>query len=123
MSAAYGGPWYESSGPDAAYVQNSQFEHYKHKANLAVGFKPYMIMQIIREVIPDGTTGFGSYRGYATFGLDAHFKTKIQDKISMKRQECALKIITNWFVEIMFRPQGIGFIRVKKEFESISSKN
>jgi len=41
----------------------------------------------------------------------------------MKRQECALKIITNWFVEIMFRPQGIGFIRVKKEFESIASKN
>lgn len=123
MSAAYGGPWYESSGPDAAYVRKNQFEHYQHKADMAIGFKPYMIMQIIREVIPDGTTGFGSYRGYSTFGLDDDFKTKIRDKISMKRQECALKIITNWFVEIMFRPNCIGYTRVKKEFEGFASKN
>ena len=129
------GPWYECHEPDAKYVRDSQFVKYKREANVAIGLKPYMIMKILEEVIPDGTTGFGSYRGYATFGLDDKFKSLIEALIEFKRHECAQHIIRKWYAEkshkrqmsdtfiaIQFMPGGSGYVETKNRFENLQSQ-
>jgi len=136
MSAAmYDGPWYECQAPNAKYVRESQYSKYKREVNMALGLKPYMIMKILEEVIPDGTTGFGSYRGYATFGLDQHLKSQIEALIEFKRHECAEHIIRKWYAEIshkrrmsdtfttiQFMPGGSGYVETKNRFENLQNQ-
>ena len=70
------GPWYEMSGPNSQSVRDNLFgTHYTYKqGKKPLGLKSYKIRKAIKNHIPDGTTGFGSYRGYATFGADARIR-------------------------------------------------
>ncbi len=124
MSAAmYDGPWYECQGPDAKYVRESQYSKYKREVNMALGLKPYMIMKILEEVIPDGTTGFGSYRGYATFGLDQHLKSQIEALIEIKLSELSHKRrMSDTFIAIQFMPGGSGYVETKNRFENLQNQ-
>ena len=123
MSAAmYDGPWYECQGPDAKYVRESQFAKYKKKANPDAGFTENMIIKILEEVIPDGTTGFGSYRGYASFGLDDKFKSQIEALIEIKLSElCHKRRMSDTFIAIQFMPGGSGYVETKNRFENLVS--
>ena len=119
----YDGPWYECQGPDSAYVRKSQFEKYKKRANVDAGFTENMIMKILEEVIPDGATGFGSYRGYATFGLDDKLKSQIESLIEIKLSELSHKRrMSDTFIAIQFMPGGSGYVETKNRFENLQSQ-
>ena len=81
-----------------------------------------MIIKILEEVIPDGTTGFGSYRGYATFGLDDKFKSQIEALIEIKLSElCHKRRMSDTFIAIQFMPGGSGYVETKIRFENLVS--
>ena len=110
------GPWYECTGPNADYVRCDQYRIYREYSNSSIGFKPYMIMKILTDNIPDTMTDFGSYRGYATFGLEPRLIKKIKSMILVKKKFLAAEIIHNWYDEIRFRPGGSGYQKAKTEF-------
>lgn len=117
------GPWYECQGPDAAYVRKHQLERYKRQLNADTNFTDNMITEILEKVIPDGTTGFGSYRGYATFGLDDRLKSQIDAEIEVKRSELNHRHqMSNTFTEIQFMPGGSGYVEAKNHFENTVSE-
>ena len=117
------GPWYECQGPDAAYVRKHQLERYKRQLNADTRFTDSMITEIIEKVIPDGTTGFGSYRGYATFGLDDKLKSQIEAEIEIKRSELNhRRRMSNTFTTIQFMPGGSGYVETKNHFDNIVSE-
>ena len=68
------GPWYEETGPDAKYVREIIFQKFKtdeiEKKELEI---------ILLKNIPDTKTDFGSWRGYATFGLEETIIKKIKE--------------------------------------------
>jgi hypothetical protein len=116
------GPWYECQGPDAAYVRKHQLVRYKQQLNADTRFTDNMITEILEKVIPDGTTGFGSFRGYATFGLDDNLKSQIEAEIEIKRSELNhRRRMSDTFIEIQFMPGGSGYIETKNHFENIVS--
>ena len=110
------GPWYECTGPNADYVRRDQYRKYRDFSNISIGFKPYMIMKILVDKIPDTMTDFGSYRGYATFGLEPKLITEIKNLILLKKKFLAAEIIHDWYNEIRFRPGRSGYQKAKAEF-------
>lgn len=88
-------PIYECTGPNASEVRKHQLRLFTSQF-LAETRKDYssseknvletIITNVLEEYIPDAMTGFGSYRGYFTFGLEDKLtnkiKTAIQNQIS-----------------------------------------
>lgn len=91
------GPWYECQGPNAEYVRQNQYNKYSMFINNKIGFKPYRLMSILLKHIPDTMNNFGSYRGYATFGLNNNIKQKINRDILLERRIRCQKIIKKWY--------------------------
>ena len=117
------GPWYEYTGPNADYVRRDQYRKFRESSNMAIGFKPYMIMKILIDKIPDTMADFGSYRGYVSFGLEPRLITEIKTMIMMKKKFLAAEIIHNWYDEIRFRPGGDGYRKAKAEFTTAAAEN
>ena len=104
-------------------MRKHQLERYKRQLNADTRFTDSMITEIIEKVIPDGTTGFGSYRGYATFGLDDKLKSQIEAEIEIKRSELNhRRRMSNTFTTIQFMPGGSGYVDTKNHFDNIVSE-
>ena len=91
------GPWYECQGPSAKDVRIDQFNKYSIFINEKIGFDSNSVKAIILKHIPDTMKDFGSYRGYATFGLKDTIKQKINRDILLKRRVECQKIIKKWY--------------------------
>ena len=75
------GPWYETSGPSANNVRNDMFTRIKKGLFPGVIITDNNLKRILQENIPDTKTDFGSWRGYATFGLENSILKKIEKDI------------------------------------------
>ena len=64
------GPWYEREEPTAEYVRNDIFKKIRSNTPVEKGVSDESLNSIIMTHIPDTMTNFGSWRGYATFGLE-----------------------------------------------------
>jgi len=81
------GPWYEIEGPSANDVRKDIFKKIKNGQFFEVEIAEIAeiddkrLEQILLINIPDTKTDFGSWRGYATFGLESNIVTKIETDI------------------------------------------
>jgi|TARA_Y100000389_G_scaffold65673_1_gene61788 hypothetical protein len=81
------GPWYESVGPTAVEVR---VDVLKELNIVKVNKQEYdkekdeIIKRVLMEVIPDNRKDFGSWRGYASFGLKKKLAIKVRDKIRVE---------------------------------------
>jgi hypothetical protein len=116
------GPWYEQEQPDADYVRKHQLGLWKLKVgrNQLSESTIELIEHILLIYIPDGTTGFGSYRGYASFGLDKCLSESIYRALTSKlhARTLAMKKLRLYFAPLvvhhLYKPQGISYKNVKK---------
>ena len=77
------GPFYEVTGPSAHNVREDMFKKLKRsEMNPDVNISDQDLKKILLENIPDTKTDFGSWRGYATFGLDKSIIKKINEDIN-----------------------------------------
>ena len=81
------GPWYETSGPSANDVRNDMFTKIKNGLFSEVEITDENLERILLENIPDTKTDFGSWRGYATFGLENSIVKKIETDIRQFMRE------------------------------------
>ena len=75
------GPCYERTGPSANDVRNDMFTKIKNGLFSEVEIIDENLERILLENIPDTKTDFGSWRGYATFGLESGIVKKIEKDI------------------------------------------
>ena len=76
------GPWYECQGPNAKKVREDVLNHInivnKNKSNSE---KDEIIKNALLKIIPDNRNDFGSWRGYATFGVKADIAKEVIKEI------------------------------------------
>ena len=83
----FDGPWYECKGPTAVEVRKDVLSHLNIIKNGDIEFEKErgeIINNTILEVIPDTRNDFGSWRGYATFGVVKEIAKEIIDKVKIK---------------------------------------
>ena len=82
--------WYEERCPSADYVRRHTFHLLNNDYSFDIHEKD-AINSILLKHIPDSKTDFGSYKGYATFGLENDIMQAIRADIDCRRK--ALSII------------------------------
>ena len=148
----YDGPWYESQAPTPAYVRDDQyrkmirlgsvwrgvvvevFTKIHPKLRLTEEEHLTVIKQSLLEVFPDNRENcWGSFRGYATFGIGEKLKKEIQDKcieniqkaLDEKREKWGEKIgkmlkpYVNRYVWSI--PNGMVYRKAKQDFTETAS--
>ena len=159
----YDGPWYESQAPTPGYVRDDQYNKLTlpkgwanpnlkladaaRKGGLVLLFTNVhpklrlteeehlaVIKQSLLEVFPDNRENcWGSFRGYATFGIGEKLKKEIQDKcieniqkaLDEKREKWGEKIgkmlkpYVNRYVWSI--PNGMVYRKAKQDFTETAS--
>ena len=129
---SYVGHWYEQTGPDAKYVRDDIYSKFKNNLN-KINNKE--LENILLQNIPDSKTDFGSWRGYATFGIEEKIYNNIKKDIKLliqkRKVKKAYKTLNNKFLPFiihkMYEPKGfmtkiisnktnIGKVKRKLEF-------
>ena len=81
------GPWYECAGPTAEAVRK---DVYKYISSSNIGRIKYqkekdkIIQEALHEIIPNSRNDFGSWRGYATFGVMQQVAREVMKEIRLK---------------------------------------
>ena len=81
--------WYEEHGPNAAYARTHTFQLLNTHYSFDVHEKD-AINDILLKHIPDSKADFGSYRGYATFGLEDNIMEAIRADIDNRRNAMSI---------------------------------
>ena len=110
------GPWYECSGPDVKHVRQNVSEILDKFTDLQKYQKlgnEYLLLKknIIEEIIPDDRNDFGSFRGYASFGMERRLAEEIHQKLLYQCKVIeANKVLKNKLVPVIidryYRPGG-----------------
>jgi hypothetical protein len=99
--------WYEEYGPNAEYVRGHIFMKLDKKYSFSPNEKN-AIETILLKHIPDSKTDFGSYRGYASFGLEKEIWDAIKADIDSRKS--ALTILkdkfTRYVIHFLYKPNG-----------------
>ena len=107
------GPWYECQGPNYTQVREDvkQILNRKNWTNA----KSLLIVDTITEIIPDTRNDFGSFRGYATFGVPLEIAKEVETNINKKYKRIlavnrAYSILRKKFIPIihhwLYKPDG-----------------
>jgi hypothetical protein len=129
----FDGPWYECKGPSFMDVRKDLKSKYKrgyhaenkYLRNIYIENK-FNSHQIIDDVLDKKITEslkFGSWRGYATFGIQEAILRNINSYINKKiyANITLQKKLTPLLRHYLYKPGGIRTIQLKKDFESKQS--
>ena len=103
------GPWYECQGPSANQVREDVLNHInivnKNKDNYE---KDKIIEDAMLKIIPDSRNDFGSWRGYATFGVKAEIAKEVIKEIQRNYALLTIKKkFTPYVLHYLYKPNGI----------------
>ena len=102
------GPWYEETGPSAVQVRSQLLKKIRSGKENTIIYREEAIDAILLKHIPDTMNNFGSWRGFATFGLDKPITVKINKDI--EHRKVALEIIQSWLrekvIHYLYKPNG-----------------
>ena len=129
----FDGPWYECVGPSASEVRNDLIKKYKNGWYAKNDYFKHIYMnnlfdsnKIIYEEVNKGITDtmmFGSWRGYASFGIDKAIITNLNKYINRR---LAINILSKYLIphldHYLYRPGGIRTRVLKTNFEKLKKK-
>jgi len=106
-------PWYEATGPSARMVREDVSGLINKERNLDTKEDP-LLRRIVDRLVPDTRHDFGSYRGYATFGVKRSIARDIMDEYDATQNLiCLLKpAVVHW----LHKPGGPRYQRAKASF-------
>ena len=106
--------WYEETGPDACHVRDVIF---KEMEALYPTLSTNYIKNSLQKHIPDSKKDFGSWRGWATFGLEGDIRLSIQ--VDMNKGIVAMKRIYRhlqpYLMHYLYKPGGIRMSKIGEE--------
>ena len=110
------GPWYECAGPTAEAVRK---DVYKYISSYNIGRIKYqkekdkIIQEALHEIIPNSRNDFGSWRGYATFGVMQQVAGEVMKDIRLKYSMFILRRnFTPYITHHLYKPGGMRFIHI-----------
>ena len=110
------GPWYECQGPSADQVRK---DVYKYITSSNIGRVKYqkekdkIIQESLHKIIPDSRNDFGSWRGYATFGVMQEVAGEVLSIIQKNYAMLVLqKKFTPYVIHHLYKPGGKRFLMV-----------
>ena len=73
------GPWYEYEGPTVKYVRDDVKKYITNTLNYKINTpqKKSILDDAILKILPDDRNDFGSWRGYATFGVKTNIAVRV----------------------------------------------
>ena len=105
------GPWYECQGPTAEQVREDVLKYINivNKGNdLYEKEKDKIIEDAMLKIIPDSRNDFGSWRGYATFGVKAEIAKEVIKEIQRNYAILTIKNkFTPYVTHYLYKPNGI----------------
>ena len=110
------GPWYECQGPSAdkvrkdvyGYITSSNIGRVKYQKE-----KDKIIQEALHKIIPNSRNDFGSWRGYATFGVMKEVAGEVMKEIRLKYSLFILrKEFTPYVIHYLYKPGGKRFLMV-----------
>lgn len=112
--------WYQVQGPNAEYVRNHQLTVWEKKIGKAQICESTreLIKHILKIHIPDSLTDFGSYRGYATFGLLMRKRTEIENHLIRQldaRRRAKDKLSQKFLpyvLHYLYKPNGMRYKKI-----------
>jgi hypothetical protein len=129
----FDGPWYECEGPSYFDVRKDLKSKYKRGYHAENDYLKKIYIEnifdshkIIDNVLDEKITEnlkFGSWRGYATFGVQEAILRNINSYINKKiyANITLQKKLTPLVRHYLYKPGGIRTIQLKKHFESKQS--
>ena len=121
------GPWYENQGPNAEQVREDVLKYINvvNKGNdLYEKEKDKIIKDVLMKIIPDSRNDFGSYRGYATFGVKVEIANEVIKEV---RLEYAKLILQKKFVPIcmdkLYNPENGLMMKKTAKNTMVGKKN
>jgi hypothetical protein len=110
------GPWYEETGPDASYVRG---EVLKRMISQFPTLSSSYIEKVILKHIPDALESafvFGSWRGWATFGLDKIITNSIKSDLDdgMKAFNKLKELLSPCIRHHLYKPGGIRMLETSQ---------
>lgn len=124
----FDGPFYEYDGPSSDYVREDLKKKYKKGYHAKNDYYKYIYVEdlynshkiidrIIDEKILDNTN-FGSWRGYATFGIENAIINILNKYIN---RQIAINILSkhlkSYLIHYLYKPGGMRTHELKKDFE------
>ena len=110
------GPWYECAGPTAEAVRKDVD---KYISSYNIGRIKYqkekdkIIQEALHEIIPNSRNDFGSWRGYATFGVMQQVAGEVMKDIRLKYSMFILRRnFTPYITHHLYKPGGMRFIHI-----------
>ena len=130
----FDGPWYENAGPSADKVRKDLIKKYVKGWHATDDYYKYIYInnvydshKIIEEEVTKGITEnmqFGSWRGYATFGIEEAIIKSLNKFINRR---IAIEILADKFKgslnHYLYKPGGIRTRELKEDFESKKTKS
>ena len=101
------GPWYECQGPSADQVRK---DVYKYITSSNIGRVKYqkekdkIIQESLHKIIPDSRNDFGSWRGYATFGVMHEVAGEVLSIIQNYAMLVLQKKFTPYVIHHLYKP-------------------
>lgn len=86
-------PFYEQSGPTSDYVRSDQFQYFmdtywnfieSQNLNITQDTLKHIVYDVLLKYIPNSMKNFGSFKGYAVFGLEKKLKLCIDQEIEKR---------------------------------------
>ena len=112
------GPWYECQGPNAEQVREDVLKYINivNKGNdLYEKEKDKIIEDALLKIIPDSRNDFGSWRGYATFGVKIELANEVITEIQRNYAILTIKNkFTPYVTHYLYKPNGIRMKQVAK---------
>ena len=110
------GPWYECQGPSAAEVRKDVYKYITSSNSGRVKYqkeKDKIIQESLHKIIPDSRNDFGSWRGYATFGVMQEVAGEVLSIIQKNYAMLVLqKKFTPYVIHHLYKPGGKRFLMV-----------
>ena len=111
------GPWYECQGPSAAEVRKDVLRQINFvNINMLDPYKKEkdkIINEALMKVIPDSRNDFGSWRGYATFGVKNELTKEVLPIIQKKYAMLVLqKKFTPYVIHQLYKPDGPRYSQI-----------
>ena len=111
------GPWYEENGPNGIQVRKHLLDHREDRDFICY-------RKAVYGVIKPDMNGFGSWRGYSTFGLDGTLKDRIEQHYHkhLKQMELIQKVLSRYVQHRLYRAEdGLRVSMLKKHFEEAAN--
>ena len=106
-------PWYEDTGPDAKWVRE---EVLKRMISSYPTLPSSYIEKVMLKYIPDTKNNFGSWRGWATFGLEKSITNSIKSDLDngMEAFNKLKELLLPCIQHHLYKPGGIRMLETSE---------